>query len=86
MIIMQVEGKHGFSIEQLNTEMPGRGQTNAENAWQTLVSDINDPKNLGIGDINYWVVLGGKGAVDKFIKNGGASIQTRRIGSASGGN
>ena len=28
----------------------------------------------------------GKRAVDKFIKNGGASIRTRRIGSASGGN
>ena len=26
------------------------------------------------------------GAVDKFVKNGGASIRTRRIGSASGGN
>jgi hypothetical protein len=81
-----VSGKHGFSIEQLNTEMPGRGQTNAGNAWQTLVNDINDPKNLGIGDINYWVVLGGKGAVDQFIKNGGASIRTRRIGSALAGN
>jgi len=81
-----VSGKHGFSIEQLNTEMPGRGQTNAGNAWQTLVSDINDPKNLGIGDINYWVVEGGVGAVEKFIKNGGARIQGRRIGSASGGN
>ena len=53
---------------------------------QTLVSDINDPKNLGIGDINYWVVEGGVGAVEKFIKNGGARIQARRIGSASGGN
>ena len=70
-----VPGRHGFSIEQMNTEMPGRGQTNAGNAWQTLVSDIN-----------YWVVLGGKGAVDKFIKKGGASIRARRIGSASGGN
>ena len=77
-----VSGRHGFSIDQLNTEMPGRGQTNAGNAWQTLVSDINDPKNLGIGDINYWVVLGGKGAVDQFIKKGGASIRARRIGSA----
>jgi len=77
-----VSGRHGFSIEQLNTEMPGRGQTNAENAWQTLVSDINDPKNLGIGDINYWVVEGGVGAVEQFIKNGGASIQTRPIGAA----
>jgi len=81
-----VSGRHGFTINQLNTEMPGRGQTNAGNAWQTLVSDINDPKNLGIGDINYWVVEGNVGAVDKFVKNGGASIRTRRIGSASGGN
>ena len=42
---------------------------------------INDPKNLGSGDINYWVVEGAVGAVEKFIKNGGASIQARRIGS-----
>jgi hypothetical protein len=37
-----VSGRHGFSIDQLNTEMPGRGQTNAGNAWQTLVSDMNE--------------------------------------------
>jgi hypothetical protein len=77
-----VSGRHGFSIEQMNTEQPGEGQTNARNAWQTLVSDINDPQNLGVGDITYWVVLGGKGAVDQFASNGGASIRARRIGSA----
>jgi hypothetical protein len=77
-----VTGRHGFSIDQMNTEMPGVGQTNAGNAWQELISDINDPKNLGIGDINYWVVEGNVGAVDKFIKNGGEHIRTRRIGSA----
>jgi hypothetical protein len=76
-----VSGRHGFSIEQLNTEMPSKEQTNAENAWQALVSDINDPKNLGIGDINYWIVQGNVGAVDKFIKNGGQHIRARRIGS-----
>ena len=76
-----VSGRHGFSIDQLNTEMPGRGQTNAGNAWQTLVSDINDPKNLGIGDINYWVVEGNVGAVEKFTRNGGEHIRARRIGS-----
>ena len=81
-----VSGRHGFSIEQMNTEQPGKGQTNAGNAWQALVSDINDPKNLGIADINYWVVIGGKGAVDQFVKNGGASIRARRIGSALAGN
>jgi len=77
-----VSGRHGFSIEQMNTEQPGPGQTDTHNAWQILVSDINDPKNLGFGDINYWVVEGGVGAVEKFTKNVGASIRTRRIGSA----
>ena len=76
-----VSGRHGFSIEQMNTEQPGKGQTDAGNAWQTLISDINDPKNLGIADINYWVVVGGIGAVDQFTKNGGTSIRTRRVGS-----
>lgn len=76
-----VSGKHGFSIEQMNTEQPGEGQTTEATAWQTLVSDINDPENLGIADINYWVVVGGVGAVDQFVKNGGASIRARRIGS-----
>jgi hypothetical protein len=83
---LTVSGKHGFSIEQMNTEQPGPGQTNTNNAWQALVSDINDPKNLGSGDINYWVVEGAVGAVKKFTRNGGASIQARRIGSAPVGN
>jgi hypothetical protein len=77
-----VSGRHGFSIEQMNTEQPGPGQTDANNAWQALVSDVNDPKNLGFGDINYWVVEGNVGAVEKFVCNGGASIRARRIGSA----
>ena len=61
-------------------------QKNGTIVKSLAISDINDPKNLGIGDINYWVVEGNVGAVDKFVKNGGASIRTRRIGSASGGN
>jgi hypothetical protein len=77
-----VTGRHGFSIEQLNIERPGQRQTNAENAWQTLVADINDSKNLGVADINYWVVIGGVGASEVFTRKGGASIQARRIGSA----
>jgi hypothetical protein len=77
-----VTGRHAFSIDQLNIERPGPGQTDAKNAWQTAVSDINDPKNLGVADINYWVVEGNVGAVEKFIVNGGKSIQARRIGSA----
>ena len=77
-----VAGRHGFLIKQMNTEQPGAGQTNPQNAWQTLVSDVHDPGNLGIGNINYWVVIGGVGAVDTFTKTGGSGIQARRIGSA----
>jgi len=76
-----VSGRHGFSIAQLNTEQPGPGQTTDQNKWQTLVSDLNDPQHLGIGDINYWVVEGNVGAVEKFTRNGGANIRARRVGS-----
>ncbi len=76
-----VSGRHGFSIEQMNTEQPGPGQTNQQNVWQTLVCDINDPENLGIADINYWVVEGNVGAIETFTCHGGATIRARRIGS-----
>jgi hypothetical protein len=76
-----VSGRHGFVIEQWNTEFPGPGQTDANNAWQALVSDIHDPQNLGVADVNYWCVKGNVGAVEEFTKNGGANVRTRRIGS-----
>ena len=56
--------------------------TDGDNAWQTLVSDIQDPQNLGVADLNYWCVKGNVGAVEEFTKNGGANIRTRRIGSS----
>ena len=77
---MTVSGRHGFFIEQLNIEQPGPNQTDAQNAWQATASDVNDPDNLGVADINYWVVIGNVGARDVFIKKGGATIQARRIG------
>ncbi|MES2982473.1 MAG: glycosyl hydrolase family 28-related protein [Verrucomicrobiota bacterium] len=77
-----VTGKHGFQIEQLNTENSGSGQTDDHNVWQKTTHDVNDPTNLGIGDITYWVVIGNKGAVSDFKKNGGSNIRARRIGSA----
>lgn len=80
-----VTGRHGFSIEQLNIERPGQGQTDDHNAWQKAVSDINDADHLATGDINYWVVIGGVGARDVFTRNGGASINARRIGAARAG-
>jgi hypothetical protein len=76
-----VTGKHGFSIAQLDMEKAGPGQTNSNNAWQATASDLDDPNNLGIGDINYWVVEGNVGAVEHFTRNGGRSIRIRRIGS-----
>ncbi len=77
-----VTGRHGFVIKELNTENAGPGQTEANNAWQATVHDLNDPDNLGAGDITYWVVVGAVGAVDQFNRNGGAGIRARRIGSA----
>jgi hypothetical protein len=80
--MITVTGQHGFSISQLNIEHAGPGQTDGNNAWQTTVNDLNDPDNLGIADVNYWVVLGNVGVSEIFTRNGGASILTRRIGSA----
>jgi hypothetical protein len=77
-----VTGKHGFSIGQLDMEMAGKGQTDAKNAWQATKANLQDPDNLGTADINYWVVEGNVGAVDTFIRQGGAGIRARRIGSA----
>ena len=76
-----MSGTHAFTIEQLDIEKVGPGQSDANNAWQTNVSDINDPNNLGIADIDEWVVIGNVGAVsDNFTRNGGANIRTRRVG------
>ncbi len=80
--MLTVTGKHGFSIEQLDIEIAGPGQTDSNNQWQATAHDINDPDNLGVADINYWVVEGNVGAVEKFTRNGGASIHARQIGSA----
>lgn len=77
-----VTGACGFSIAQLNTEFPGQGQTDERNAWQTLVCDIEDPRNLANADIDFWAVQGGLGAVPTFIVQGGANIRARRLGSA----
>lgn len=62
--------------------MPGRGRRTPHNEWQATEYNIDDPKNLGTADINYWVVKGNVGATEKFTRNGGATIRTRRIGSA----
>ncbi len=78
---LTVTGKHGFCIEQLNVEIAGPGQTSKDNAWQTTEFNIYAPENLGTGDLNWWVVEGNVGAVEKFTKSGGEHVRTRRIGS-----
>jgi len=75
-----VTGKHGFMIDQLDMEIAGKNQTDSNNVWQATAYNLNDPGNLGMGDINHWVVEGNVGAIEKFTRNGGASIQVRRIG------
>jgi hypothetical protein len=81
-----VRGKHGFSIEQLDIEIAGKGQTDSKNKWQATEYDIHDPGNVGIADINYWVVVGGAGETEHLTRHGGATIQARRIGSVATGN
>ena len=76
-------GAHAFTIEQLDIEKTGPNQTDANNAWQANAFDINDPSNLGIGDIDDWVVIGDVGAVNSFTRNGGSNIRTRRVGSTA---
>ena len=49
--------------------------------WENNTTN-SQPDNLGMGDINCWVVEGNVGAVDTFTRNGGAGIRARRIGSA----
>lgn len=75
-----VSGRHGFSIQQLDMEISGKGQHDATNAWQRTAFNLNDPDNLGTGDINYWVVQGNVGAVETFTRNGGKYIRAQRIG------
>ncbi|MES2982474.1 MAG: glycosyl hydrolase family 28-related protein [Verrucomicrobiota bacterium] len=78
-----VTGNHGFTIRQLNIEKTGPNQTDENNVWQSTLHDLNDPNNLGFGDINQWVVRGNVGAVDHFTRNGGVNIRTRRLGEIS---
>ncbi len=77
-----VKGRHAFSIAQLDVEIAGKDQTDSRNEWQATNYIINDPDNLGVADINYWVVEGNVGAIEGITRSGGAAIRARRIGSA----
>jgi len=75
-----LSGQHAFCINQLDIEIAGPNQTDGNNAWQATRFNIHDPGNLGIGDLNYWVVEGNIGAVEKFTRNGGNGLRARQIG------
>lgn len=79
--LLTVTAQHAFTIEQLDIELAGAGQTDRNNAWQATVNAVNDPGNCGVGEIRYWAVIGGVGTSPIFTRNGGKSIQARRIGS-----
>ena len=78
---IMVTGQHAFTIEELDIEIPGKGQTDSNNEWQRVIANIHDPDNLGFGEVKYWVVEGNRGAITDFVKKGGAFIQARRLGS-----
>jgi len=80
---LTVTGRHAFTIEQLDIEHAGPGQTDRANTWQATVNDINDPNNRGVAEVKYWVVLGNVGASEVFTRKGGAAIQARRIGAGA---
>ncbi len=69
----------------ISTEPPSLGPGHFSRVHVVLkdleVRTYDDPDNLGMADINYWVVEGNVGAIDTFSRNGGASIRARRIGS-----
>ncbi|MDT8390614.1 MAG: hypothetical protein RRC34_08925 [Lentisphaeria bacterium] len=80
-----VSGRHGFCIDQLDIEIAGPRQTDKHNAWQATQFNLNDPDNLGSGDLNYWVVEGNVGTVETFTRHGGKGIRARRIGACATG-
>jgi len=75
-----VEGTQLFEIAQLNMEYVGTGQYDASNAWQRPNFEINDPNNLGIGEIHWANVRGNVGKVPYIRINGASGIIVKRIG------
>ncbi|MEA3010088.1 MAG: hypothetical protein QOJ91_1780 [Sphingomonadales bacterium] len=83
-------GRHSFSIEQLDVE---HSITAAEatdpadlslgNGYQVTREDFRDPENAARGFVNWHVVQGNVGWVDRFIVNGAKNVQFRQLGKAA---
>lgn len=70
---------HGLDILQYVRERPGSGSFDTE-------FDLYDPSDLGSGYIRwYTITAGGGGAVDVFLRSGGANVVDQQIGGAWGG-
>jgi hypothetical protein len=79
-----VSGSHYFTIEQLALEHlnTATGQADSNNLWQDTQYEINDPSNLGKGNLRYINIKGDVGYVSTFRKNGGTSVHCSEIGTA----
>jgi hypothetical protein len=77
---IHVTGTHAFRIELHDIELAPTGD-----GWSESVQNITDAGNNATADITWWTVKGNVGPVNTYVLNGGANIQARRVGSASGG-
>lgn len=80
---LSVGGSHVFQVAQLNMEFTGSGQTTPDTAWQATQYEVNDPSNLGVGNITYANVQGNVGKVSTCRINGAANILIQKVGSTT---
>ena len=83
------DGRHSFSIEQLDIEhsITAAGATNPAdlgvgNGYQVTQADFSDPSNFARGFVNWHVVKGNVGPDDLFTIDGAAQVQFRQLGEA----
>ncbi|HEY0131112.1 MAG TPA: glycosyl hydrolase family 28-related protein [Allosphingosinicella sp.] len=82
-------GVHSFSIEQLDiehtitaAEATDPADLSIGNGYQVTQEDFRDVSNQGLGYVNWHVVQGNVGRVDKFTVNGAKNVQFRQLGKA----
>lgn len=80
-------GGHSFSIEQLDiehtitaAEAANPADLSVGNGYQVTQEDFRDVENGARGYVNWHVVQGNVGRVDKFTINGGQNVQFRQLG------
>lgn len=76
--VIEFTGIHAVKIEQLNIEH-ANPDSNTGAAWQLPIADIQDPGNLGRGEINWHVVKGNVGIVNDFTVVGGELLDITQL-------